>query len=97
MRGFAHGGDGVIWNKGAVSDAERALSLPVFELRAVRDDGDEDAGPTALREADVLRVAGAWSVDPTELEMREDIDVGLGYIATAPADWSTGGIERQAA
>jgi hypothetical protein len=50
---------------GALDEVERAIGLP--ETFRVGDGAAEDAD-VIVNERDVMRVAGAWSVDPTSLE-----------------------------
>jgi hypothetical protein len=57
VRAYAYVGDQgqVTWNDGEPTEAERALGEGALEL----------PGPN---EGDLMKVAGAWSVDPSELE-----------------------------
>jgi hypothetical protein len=43
--------------------------------------------PHGFGETEVLALARAWSVDPTELGGRRDLDRGIGYLGVAPRDW----------
>jgi hypothetical protein len=98
LRAFAIGREGVVWNRGAVSDAERALNCGLFNMRDVATsmapDGAADMAENAeesiaagLGEQHVLALAERWSLDPTALEAREDLEPGIGYMALAPLEW----------
>lgn len=87
-RGFAIGENGVIWNKGAVTDAERRLDVPLFQLRVVGE-RNELADALVYRERDVHAIAAQWSIDPSTIDERDDLENGLGYLATAHANWQT--------
>ena len=97
QRGFAVGREGVIWNRGAVTLDERMLAPTFFALSEVgagheathaevRGSAANEAGHP-FREEDVLKLARAWSVDPTEFDGRRDLDRGIGYLGTVPQDW----------
>lgn len=64
VRAFAYRGDEreAFWNIGTPTQQERDLGLGLGPAAA------DDA--TAPEEADVMRLAAAWSVDPTQLETR---------------------------
>ena len=40
-----------------------------------------------VREGHVLELARRWSMDPTRLDTRDDLEAGIGYLAKAPAAW----------
>lgn len=91
VRAFAWGDEGVIWNKGRVTEAERALGLKVFELRRlgtgrakVRQGDDDATGYPG--EDNVLTLARRWGIDPTRLDRRA-VEPGLGYVGQVPDDW----------
>ncbi len=85
-RGFACSSEGVLWNRGRVLADERSVGLEWLNIRAVAD--DESAGTNhQLREQQVLELARRWSLDPTHLEARDDLEASVGYLATAPTDW----------
>jgi hypothetical protein len=70
VRGFAIGSDGPIWSHGRPDRDERALAPGLSEVRGVRNrQGDAGEGlivyPT---EAQVMALAGRWSLDPTRLQ-----------------------------
>ena len=98
-RAFACGEEGVIWNKGSVTPDERAIGIELFSIReafnAAR--GRNDFRPPQLSEAHVLEIARRWSLDPTRLELRGDLEKGIGYVATAPAEWQASAPARYAA
>jgi hypothetical protein len=58
VRGYSYVGDRgeVVWNEGQPTDAEQALGHEVLE-----------SGPN---ESQLMEIAGAWSVNPSELESR---------------------------
>jgi hypothetical protein len=98
LRSFAVGREGAVWNRGAVTEDERAIAPDFFALTEVG--ASAGAGRAAGRsgprsvllphgfcETEVLALARAWSVDPTELGGRRDLDRGIGYLAAAPRDW----------
>ncbi len=73
QRAFAWGDEGIIWNEGAVTAAERDLNLSVFE--AARSDQSLGAGGVSVAqdnigypdEDDVLRMTTAWGLDIARL------------------------------
>lgn len=94
-RGFACGAEGVLWNRGAVLPDERAIGLGLFNLQLA----DRKTGLTKqpISERHVLELASRWSLDPTQLEAREQLTLGLGYLARSPAGWRPVAVRRQAA
>lgn len=67
IRAFAYigeAGEVTRWT-GEPDAAERAVGLPATLISA---GADADAADVLVGEADVMRVAGAWSVDPTALD-----------------------------
>jgi len=97
VRGFACGSEGVMWNRGPVTVDEYTVNNAMFDIRLVGD--DSDAGYVqVLREEHVLELARRWSLDPTRLDMRDDLEAGIGYLATAPVAWQpVSAIRRHAA
>ena len=85
-RGFASGPDGMLWNRGPVTVDEHAVGNGLFDIRLVDTDCADDSN-MKLREDHVLELARRWSLDPTRLSDREDLEVGIGYLATAPVTW----------
>lgn len=85
-RGFACGPDGAVWNRGHVSADERSVGMAIFDIRIVGDPGDDGDAPMP-REEHVLELARRWSLDPTRLDTRDDLEAGVGYLAMAPAAW----------
>lgn len=96
IRGFACSQEGVLWNRGVVSEAERSAGIKGFELRAVTGAADQIYAPL-VDEGRVLELARLWSLDPTRLDLREDLEEGVGYLATAPAEWTAAETSRRAA
>jgi hypothetical protein len=86
LRAFAIGHEGVLWNRGAVSDAERALNCGLFDMRDVASYG-EQPGARGLSERHVLALAERWSLDPSTLDGRGDLEPGIGYVALVPLEW----------
>lgn len=90
-RSFAWGDEGIIWNKGALTSAERALGLKVFPTTSTTtlpppaNDIDEDERGYPEPEH-VLRMAASWSVNP-ETFTRLPGDPALGYIGRMPDTW----------
>lgn len=85
-RAFACGVDGVVWNRGAVTLDERSVGIAMFDIRLVDEARIEVYAP-CVREAHVLELARRWSMDPTKLDTRDDLEAGVGYLAKAPAAW----------
>lgn len=88
-RAFAITDAGVIWNRGRTTKEERALGLKLFDFRGVRGRKGDAGGEIILypTEEHVLRLAGRWSLDPTELGDIELPTLAHGYVALAPAAW----------
>lgn len=88
VRAFAAGDDGVIWSKGKTTREERQLGLKLFELRGVNGRRGDAGGELILHptEEHVMRIAQAWSIDPTKLTAASALP-SLGYVAVAPAAW----------
>ncbi|MEZ5926553.1 MAG: hypothetical protein R3D57_19470 [Hyphomicrobiaceae bacterium] len=86
LRAFAIGGEGVLWNAGRATAAERlaGLRLPP-EGKGGRNPVWHE-GYTYPDEEQVLRLAAEWSLDPTTIDKR-DASVALGYLGHAPAQW----------
>jgi hypothetical protein len=64
LRSFAHlgrAGETLVW-LGDVTDAERDIGLPAAAP------GPDDEFEILVGEKDVMRVASAWSIDPTSLD-----------------------------
>jgi len=104
LRAFAIGREGVVWNRGAVSDAERALNCGLFNMRDVAANGTADtaqcaelSSTKALGERHVLALAERWSLDPTTLDAGGDIEPSFGYMAQAPLEWYTHLLKSSAA
>ena len=96
-RGFACSPEGVIWNRGPVTGDERSIGLDLFDMRVVDEALGECYAP-AVREEHVIELARRWSLDPTRLDTREDLDVGIGYLALAPTTWQpAAAVDRRAA
>ncbi len=84
VRAFAHGVDGPIWNRGAVSADEALVAPGLFTLRAV---SRRVPAISKLDENHVIELARRWSMDPTRFDQRHDLEAGVGYLASAPTDW----------
>ncbi len=89
-RSFAWGDEGMVWNKGAVTAAERQLGLRVFtsgetgqSLVPADIDEDESGYPNVQH---VLRMAGAWSLNPETFDRLPE-DPAQGYIGRMPDTW----------
>ncbi len=89
LRAFAWGDEGVVWNRGALSRAERAMGLSLTELRSVGPGGRvarRIEPKMAITEDQVLSLAGRWSIDPSRLEGAL-AEPAVGYVGPAPAAW----------
>lgn len=90
VRAFAAGDEGVVWSKGKTTREEKALGLKSFELRGVSGRKGDAGGELILHptEDHVMRIAQAWSLDPTRLDPAK-AEPALGYIALSPGQWRT--------
>lgn len=90
VRAFAIGDEGVIWDRGRLTPDERALGLKLFEVRGIRGRKGDTGEAIILHptQAQVLRMARAWSLDPTGLD-KAGCDASVGVVALAPASWRT--------
>lgn len=79
LRAYAVGDEGVLWNKGRAIKAE-----PVLPARKIKKKVPETRPEPC--EADVIRLAGMWGLDPTKLDER-DLPPALGWIAPVPEAW----------
>jgi hypothetical protein len=85
LRSFAYLGDGgrLLSDKGDWTPIELSLNINL----EIPEDFDPFSGEEnpfrPPNEADVMAVAGAWSVDPTTLDERPDLP-GTGILAKAP-------------
>jgi len=72
VRAFATGDEGIIWNRGRLTPEERKLNLRFFELRGISSRKGDVGGNMMLvpTEAQVLELAGRWSLDPSRLDER---------------------------
>ncbi|MCH9808269.1 MAG: hypothetical protein K0U74_11105 [Alphaproteobacteria bacterium] len=97
-RAFAVNDEGIVWNKGRISQEERALGLRLFEIRDVRERQGDAGGELVLypTEDHVLQIAGGWSVNPTQLEKLSSAD-GRGMVFRAPSDWCSQRSRKRAA
>lgn len=88
VRAFAIGDEGVIWNRGRMTREERALGLRLFDLRGIRGRRGDAGGEILLHptEEHVLRLAGAWGIDPTRLASATAVPA-TGRIYRVPAAW----------
>ncbi len=89
QRAYAAGRKGTVWNRGVITPEERRLGHSQFDIREVTVDGRHVTGAAerSLCESDVLHLAGRWSLDPSRLGLRSDLEHGIGYIAVAPESW----------
>jgi hypothetical protein len=89
VRAFATGDEGIIWNRGRLTPEERQLNLQFFEFRGVEDRHGDVGGDLLLvpTEAQVLKLAGAWSCDPSALDRSEEVVGRPGYLGRAPSSW----------
>ena len=88
VRAFAIGDEGIIWNKGRLTNDEKSLGLKLFELRGVRGRIGDAGGELILypTEEHVMWLASRWSLDPTRIEAAA-ASSGTGFICLAPASW----------
>ena len=98
VRVFVIGDDGVISNRGRLTQEERALGLKLYDLRGIKDRKGDAGGAIVLypTEEQVVRLARAWSLDPIGLDKLK-VEPGTGVIARAPSSWRAERIKKQAA
>ena len=96
-RAFAAGDEGVIWSKGKTTREEKQLGLKLFELRGVNGRRGDAGGELILHptEEHVMRIAHAWSLDPTTLDATKAAPA-LGYIARSPDTWRAERVRKAA-
>lgn len=97
VRAVAVGDDGVLWNRGRTTREERALGLRLFELRGVRGRRGDAGGELLMHptEEHVMRLAGAWSVNPTLLDSMKAAP-SRGYVVQAPSAWTAERVRKSA-
>ncbi len=97
VRAFAIGDDGVIWDRGRLTQEEKALGLKLFELRGIRGRKGDAGGAIILHptEEQVLQLARSWSIDTGRLD-KFDVAPALGLIARAPSQWRTERVRKAA-
>ena len=95
VRAFAICDEGITWNRGRISKVEKKLGLKLFELRGVGGRRGDAGGELILypTEAQVMRVARSWSLDPSRLEETK-MAPALGILGIAPAAWRAKLAER---
>jgi hypothetical protein len=88
IRAFGTGDEGVVLQRGRTTREERTLGLTLFELRGVRGRKGDAGGELLMHPTHehVMRLAGAWSVNPTLLETAQG-SPALGYVADVPVAW----------
>ncbi len=88
VRAFAISDEGVIWNRGRITQVEKELGLTLFELRGVRSRSGDAGGEMVLypTEEHVMRVAADWGLDPSTLDKQEALPA-LGVVGIAPSAW----------
>ena len=88
LRAFAIGDDGVIWDRGRLTAAEKTLGLKLFELRGIRGRKGDAGGAIILHptEEQVLQLARSWSIDTGRID-KMDVAPAHGFIARAPSQW----------
>ena len=88
VRAFAIGDEGVIWNKGKPSKEERGLGLKLFEVKGMSRRKSDIGSPMVVypTEAQVMHLAGCWSLDPTSIEAAV-ADGALGVVCATPMRW----------
>jgi hypothetical protein len=98
VRAFAIGDEGIIWDRGRLTPEEKALGLKLFDVRGIKGRKGDAGGPIILHptEQHVLRLARAWSIDPTALESLAT-GAGAGFLARAPQAWRAERVRKAAA
>ena len=88
VRAFAIGDEGVIWNKGKASKEERGLGLKLTEVKGVRGRKSDIGPPMPVypTEAQVMHLAGCWSLDPTSITAAK-ADSQVGIVCATPVRW----------
>lgn len=97
VRAFAVSDEGVLWNRGRTTREERTLGLKLFELRGVRGRKGDAGGELMMHptEEHVMRLAGAWSLNPTLLDSAK-APPSSGYVAEIPRSWAPERIRKSA-
>ncbi len=98
VRAFAIGDDGIIWDRGRLTPEEKALGLKLFDLRGIKGRKGDAGGAIILypTEEQVLRLAHAWSIDPSRLGSFAATP-GVGRIAAVPSNWRAELVKKAAA
>jgi hypothetical protein len=97
VRAFAIGDQGILLSRGKPTREERRLGLKLFEMRGVKGRTGDAGGELVLHptEDHVMRLAQAWSLDPTRLDA-SSAEPALGAVALAPAAWRAERLRRVA-
>jgi hypothetical protein len=96
---FAIADSGVILDRGKTTPEERALGLHLYELRGVRGRRGDAGGELIMHptEEHVMRLAGAWSLNPTLLTANHATANGApGIVGLTPPGWRSECVRRRA-
>jgi hypothetical protein len=86
QRAFAWGDDGIVWDRGKLSNQERMLGIKALDPGSANGRGSTAYVHDYPTENHVLLLAGKWGVDPSKLDQVATAH-GLGLFARAPARW----------
>lgn len=95
-RAFAVGDEGIIWNKGRPTREEKTLRMRFAEVRTGKAKRAEEPLAVYPSEAQVMALAGAWGLDPTDLPDEPSPDGVTGYVCAAPQHWMAERLRRSA-
>ena len=98
VRAFAIGEEGVVWDRGRLTREEKALGLKLFEVRGIKGRKGDVGGAIMLHptQDQVLRLAGAWGLNPAHMDAFADAKAAVGRVARAPSQWRSERLRKAA-